>query len=120
MQAERSNRGDMSQDSGHSVSAALHRSVVKPGESLSDSAAPQARNGRRAFDYLSSSSVGLELGISVIIGVLFGYWLDRKLGTEPWMMLLFLGFGFAAGMRGVIRAVKRADRAAAREEAARG
>ena len=95
---------------------------MKRGERLDHSAAPAARDGRRAFDYLSHSSVGLELGISVVIGVLFGYWLDRKLGTEPWMMLLFLGFGLVAGMRGVLRAVRRADRAAARdaEEAARG
>ncbi len=95
---------------------------MKRGERLNDSAAPSARNGRRAYDYLSSSSVGLELGISVIIGLLFGYWLDRKIGTEPWMMLLFLVLGFVAGLRGVIRAVKRADRAAARDaqEAAHG
>ncbi len=85
-------------------------------------AAPAARDGRRAFEYLSNSSVGLELGISVIIGMLFGYWLDRKIGTEPWMMILFLVLGLVAGMRGVIRAVQRSDRAAARdaEEAARG
>lgn len=98
---------------------------MKRGERLASkahSAAPAARDGRRAYEYLSNSSVGLELGISVILGMLFGYWLDRKLGTEPWMMLLFLVFGVVAGMRGVVRAVKRADRAAARdaEEAARG
>ena len=112
MQADPSNRGDMSQES---ATKPLHRMVVKPGERTSDSAAPSAKNGRRVFDYLSSSSVGLELGISVILGVLFGYWLDLKLGTEPWMMLLFLVLGFVAGMRGVLRAVNRADRAAARE-----
>jgi ATP synthase protein I len=90
---------------------------MKPGEVDATS-----RRGRRAFDYLSHSSVGLELGISVILGLLLGYWLDRQLGTEPWMMLLFLVFGFIAGMRGVIRAVNRADRAAERDasEAARG
>jgi ATP synthase protein I len=114
MQADPSNRGDMSQES---ATLPLHRSVMKPGERLTDSAAPSARNGRRVFDYLSSSSVGLELGISVILGVLFGYWLDLKLGTQPWMMLLFLVLGFVAGMRGVMRAVNRADRAAAREAA---
>ncbi|MGE0398807.1 MAG: AtpZ/AtpI family protein [Kofleriaceae bacterium] len=113
----------MSQDS---APPTLHRSVVKPGESLHHSVAPSARGGRRAFDYLSNSSVGLELGISVVIGLLFGYWLDQKLGTQPWMMLLFLVFGLVAGLRGVIRAVNRADRAAARDareaeaEAARG
>lgn len=91
---------------------------MKPGEKVDrfrHSAAPSARGGRRAYDYLSHSSVGLELGISVVIGLLFGYWLDGKLGTQPWMMLLFLAFGLVAGLRGVIRAVNRADRAAARD-----
>ena len=74
MQPERTNRGDMSQDS---APPTLHRSVVKPGESLHHSVAPSARGGRRAFDYLSNSSVGLELGISVVIG-LFAAFLKLK------------------------------------------
>lgn len=78
---------------------------------------PASHNTKRAYDALSASSVGLELGISVILGLAFGYWLDGKLGIGPWMMILFLVLGFAAGMRGVVRAVKRADRAAAREVA---
>jgi len=100
----------MSQDS---ATPPLHRNVVKPGDAI----APSAHGGRAAMQFLSSSSVGLELGISVIVGLLFGYWLDRKIGTEPWMMLLFLVLGLVAGMRGVIRAVHRSDRAAAREAA---
>lgn len=39
-------------------------------------------------------------------------WLDGKLGTTPWLMLLWLCFGLAAGFRGVLRAVRRSDRAA--------
>ena len=103
MQSAPSNRGEMSQDS---VVPALHRSVVSP-----KGMDPAARTGKRAYDALSASSVGLELGISVILGLLFGWWLDQKLGTQPWMMLLFLGFGLVAGFRGVMRAVRRAERA---------
>ncbi|MDX2094165.1 MAG: AtpZ/AtpI family protein [Kofleriaceae bacterium] len=86
------------------------------------SADPAAHTTRRAFDALSASSVGLEMGLSVIIGLLIGYGLDRELGTTPWMMLLFLVFGLVAGFRGVLRAVGRAERAAASEtqEVARG
>jgi ATP synthase protein I len=78
---------------------------------------PAAGNGKRAFEALSASSVGLELGLSVIIGLLIGYALDARLGSTPWLMLLFLGFGLIAGFRGVLRAVRRSDRAA---EADRG
>jgi ATP synthase protein I len=51
----------------------------------------------------------------VVFGVLFGRWLDGKLGTTPWMMLLFLALGLVAGFRSVLRAVGRADRAAEAE-----
>ncbi len=114
MQSAPSNRGEMSQDS---AEPALHRSVVTGRRGID----PAARKGKGAYEALSSSSVGLELGISVILGLLFGWWLDKQLGTAPWMMLLFLVFGLIAGFRGVIRAVNRSDRSAARAaEADRG
>jgi len=78
------------------------------------------RATRRFYQSLSASSVGLELGLAVVIGVLFGRWLDGKLGTEPWMMLVFLALGLVAGFRSVMRAVDRLDRAAKIEEARRG
>ncbi len=73
---------------------------------------PAARSAKRAYNALSASSVGIELGLSVGIGLLVGYYLDRWLGTEPWLMLLWLVFGLVAGFRGVFRAVNQADRAA--------
>ncbi|MEO8703521.1 MAG: AtpZ/AtpI family protein [Kofleriaceae bacterium] len=76
---------------------------------------PASKRTRGMYNALSASSVGLELGISVLVAMLGGIWLDNRLGTTPWLMLLCLGFGFAAGFRGVLRAVKRADRAAEAE-----
>ncbi len=81
---------------------------------------PAARKTKRAYDTLSASAVGMELGISVIIGILIGMYLDSRFGTSPWLMLLFLGFGLAAGFRGMLRAVKRVERAEKEEEARRG
>jgi ATP synthase protein I len=78
---------------------------------------PAARRSKRAYNALSASSVGLELGIAVVIGLFAGMWLDGKAGTTPWLMLLFLGFGLVAGFRNVLRAVKRAERAGAEEDA---
>jgi ATP synthase protein I len=75
---------------------------------------PAARASKRMYDGLSASSAGLELGISVALGALFGGWLDGKLGTAPWMMLVFLLIGVVAGFRGLLRAVARADKAANR------
>jgi ATP synthase protein I len=72
---------------------------------------PAARASRQMYEGLSSSSVGLELGIAVIVGLLFGMWLDRQLGTAPWMMLVFLVLGLVAGFRNLLRAVARAEKA---------
>ena len=73
---------------------------------------PAARATKRAYGALSASTAGLELGISVAVGLLFGYWLDGKVGTAPWLMLLFMVLGLVAGFRGVLRAVKRAQQEA--------
>ena len=109
MQSLPRHSGDLSQDL---PAADAHRSDVPPlSKSIID---PAARTARGAYRNLSSASVGLELGLSVIIGVVIGYYLDRELGTSPWLMLLFLGFGFAAGFRGVLRAVRREDREGSR------
>ena len=77
---------------------------------------PAARKTRRAYNALSASSVGLELGIAVIVGLLGGMWLDNRFGTTPWLMLAFLVFGLVAGFRNVLRAVERAERAGAAED----
>ena len=71
---------------------------------------PRSR-AEKTFTTLSATAIGLEMGVSVIIGVLLGMWLDSKAGTSPWLMVLFLILGFVAGMRSVIRAVRRADKA---------
>jgi ATP synthase protein I len=77
-----------------------------------------ATKTRDAYRSWSASSVGLEMGIAVVIGLLFGRFLDGKLGTDPWLMLVFTGFGMAAGLKGVFRAVREADKIAADNEAA--
>ena len=58
----------------------------------------------------SLSTVGLELGLSIAIGYLGGRWLDEKLGTEPWLEWIGLGFGLAAAVQSLYRAVRRAQR----------
>ena len=81
---------------------------------------PAARDGKKLYQGLSASSVGLEMGLSVLIGVLAGLWLDDRFGTTPWLMLLFIGFGLVAGFRGVLRAVAKEDKRAEQEGKPRG
>ena len=59
------------------------------------------------YEILKLSSLGLEMGAAVVIGLLVGTWLDSHFGTNPWLTLLFLGFGFVAAGKGVVRALRK-------------
>jgi ATP synthase protein I len=65
----------------------------------------------------SYSTVGLDFTLSILVGLLGGRWLDRKFGTGGWLTIIGLGFGIAAGVRTLMRALKQANREA--EEAER-
>jgi ATP synthase protein I len=68
--------------------------------------APQ-RNNRQFFRAAQVASLGLEMGLAVVIGWGVGTWLDGKAGTKPWLMLLFLMFGIAAGFKGIVDAARK-------------
>lgn len=56
------------------------------------------------------SSVGMALVLATVIGLAGGYFLDGWLGTSPWLTLLGLGLGIAAGFVNLFRSVKTAER----------
>lgn len=64
----------------------------------------------------SLSTIGLELGLSIVLGYVGGRWLDGKLGTEPWLTWIGLGLGLAAGARSLYRVVRRAQRMMEKED----
>jgi ATP synthase protein I len=59
----------------------------------------------RQFGLLGS--VGLHLVLGTFAGLAIGYFLDRALGTRPWLTLIFLGFGIAAGFTNLFRVMRR-------------
>jgi ATP synthase protein I len=65
------------------------------------------RLDRKSLRAASYSTVGLELSLSILFGMLGGRWLDGRFGTEPWLTFVSLGFGCAAGFRFVYRAATR-------------
>jgi ATP synthase protein I len=44
-----------------------------------------------------------ELVVGVVVSMGLGWMLDRYFGTAPWLMLVFMPFGFAAGIWNVMR-----------------
>jgi ATP synthase protein I len=53
------------------------------------------------------ASVGLILPSSIAVGLFFGYFLDRWLGTEPWLLLTFTVLGIASGLLSLFRALRK-------------
>lgn len=47
----------------------------------------------------------LEIVITTVVGSAIGWQLDRWLGSKPWLLLLFMLLGLAAGFINLFRAV---------------
>ncbi len=79
------------------------------------------RQDRKAFfrELAKYSALGLEMALSVVIGMGIGYYLDRWLGTGPWLMIVWIGFGFAAGVRSLYRAAVRSGKDLERDDGER-
>jgi ATP synthase protein I len=74
-------------------------------ERQAERAAKSGREGRHAqWGALGVAwRMSLELVVALFVGGLIGLGLDRLFGTAPWLMVIGLGFGFAAGVRTVVR-----------------
>jgi ATP synthase protein I len=70
--------------------------------------APDADPGWKSLGDVAS--IGITLVVATVIGLGAGYYGDRWLGTSPWLTLLGLGFGIAAGFVNLFRSVKAAER----------
>jgi ATP synthase protein I len=56
------------------------------------------------------ASVGITFVVATAGATIGGYFLDRWLGTTPWLTLIGLAVGVVAGFRGFFRSVKNAER----------
>ena len=53
------------------------------------------------------STVGISFVLAIVIGFACGYYLDKWLGTGPWLLLVFTVFGLVAGIMNVYRTAGR-------------
>lgn len=49
------------------------------------------------------STVGISFVLAIAMGAGLGWYLDKWLGTAPWMFFLFFAIGVAAGVLNVYR-----------------
>lgn len=52
-------------------------------------------------------TIPFVLAVPPILGWLIGSWLDKEFGTAPFLMLILIIFGFAAGIFELYRLIKR-------------
>jgi len=64
---------------------------------------PGREAGRSGLGF--AMRLGVELVAALVVGVAIGYFLDRWLGTKPWLMLVFFLLGSGAGFLNVYRVV---------------
>ncbi len=64
------------------------------------------------------SSVGIEMAVAMVLGLLFGRWLDSKFESEPWFTFVFLGVGILAAFRGLWRTTTEIQRSFATDKTA--
>lgn len=60
---------------------------------------PKLDNPMQAIVFVSL--IGADLAVSVLVGFWVGRYLDRLLATDPWLMLLGVLLGLAAGVYSV-------------------
>lgn len=79
----------------------------------------QTKSGRRGPDdrargtaLSQAMKIAIELVVGICVGGFIGKVLDEQLGTKPWLVIVFLILGFAAGMLNVVRAAQRLQKEA--------
>jgi ATP synthase protein I len=70
---------------------------------------------QKSTEFLRYSSLGLEMGIAVAIGLGIGWWLDKVFHTKPWLTLVFLLFGVVAGFKNIYLLLKKQEENEKRE-----
>lgn len=54
-----------------------------------------------------TTMIGAEMAITVTLGFYGGRLLDEQFGSDPWLMVIGILLGVAAGIWGIINIVKR-------------
>jgi F0F1-type ATP synthase assembly protein I len=73
--------------------------------------APERRVGaQRVISGAEFAGIGLQFALTILLFVFAGVWLDRRLGTSPWLVIVFVFVGSAAGIFSMYRKVTAAQR----------
>ena len=66
------------------------------------------KEGKKAYTQMAyASSIGIGMVLAIFGGLFLGNWLDKKLGTTPFFMFLFLLMGIVAGFRSLYLLIRQ-------------
>lgn len=80
----------------HDLDRRLDKRRVERGHATASEAAPRPGYGM-------ALRLGADFVAGVVVGAALGWGFDALLGTSPWGLIVFLLFGFAAGIISVMR-----------------
>jgi ATP synthase protein I len=89
--------------------------AVRAGEQGRDRKGRGADSGEASAHAAAVYSV-VDLAAGVAVGAGLGFFLDRALGTKPWLLLLGIILGTASGFLLIYRSVTRASAAAGTQD----
>lgn len=82
-----------------------------PGGGHSDNGPPE-----EGFSVSEFAGVGIQFAVSILLFLYVGQWLDKRLGTAPWLLIIGVFLGAGASFYSMYRKLMAAQ---ARDEAAR-
>jgi ATP synthase protein I len=68
---------------------------------------PESDGRARGAAMGQAMKIAIELVVGIAVGGFIGKILDDQFGTAPWLMIVFLMLGFAAGLMNIIRTARR-------------
>jgi ATP synthase protein I len=68
---------------------------------------PDPGNRARGAAMGQAMKIAIELVVGIAVGGFIGKVLDSQFGSAPWLLIVFLMLGFAAGLLNIVRTARR-------------
>ncbi len=62
------------------------------------------------------SSLAMILPAGIAVGLFFGYWLDKWLKTDPWMLIIWTLLGAVSGLINLIHGLNKFEKNVGKDE----
>ena len=79
---------------------------------MADSGHPAGNGGEKGSRGVSPgefAGVGIQFAVVILVFTFAGVWLDRRLGTSPWLVIVFVFAGAAGGFFSMYQKLTRAQ-----------